>query len=98
MIKAANDIAEMGYAAPQSIPAVLDKAETLIFSVAERQVVDSMVTTRDSVNEAMNHLEEIYGKTDDVTGVSTGYYDLDELLLGLQQNALIHFGCSSCNG
>lgn len=88
MIKAANDIAEMGYATPESIPKVLDKAETLIFSVAERQVVDSMVTTRDSVNEAMNHLEEIYGKDDDVSGVSTGYYDLDELLLGLQQNAL----------
>ncbi len=88
MIKAANDIAEMGYAAPESIPTVLDQAESLIFSVAERQVVDSMVTTRDSVNEAMNHLEEIYGKTDDVTGVSTGYYDLDELLLGLQENAL----------
>ena len=88
MIKAANDIAELGYATPQSIPAVLDQAETMIFSVAERQVVDSMVSTRDSVNEAMNHLEEIYGKSDDVTGVSTGYYDLDELLLGLQQNAL----------
>ncbi|MFN8016320.1 MAG: replicative DNA helicase [Acidimicrobiia bacterium] len=88
MIIAANDIAEMGYSNPESIPMTLDRAETMIFDVAERQVTDSLVTSRDSVNAAMNHLEEMYGKTDDVTGVSTGYYDLDELLLGLQPNAL----------
>jgi replicative DNA helicase len=88
MIIAANDIAELGYSSPDSIPAVLDLAETKIFEVAERQVVDSLVSSRDSVGAAMTHLEEMYNKGDDVTGVSTGFYDLDELLLGLQQNAL----------
>ena len=88
MILAANEIAEMGYSAPESIPQTLDRAETMIFDVAERQVADSLVSSRDSVNAAMNHLEEMYGKSDDVTGVSTGFYDLDELLLGLQPNAL----------
>ncbi len=88
MIVAANDIAEMGYSAPESIPEVLDRAETMIFDVAERQVVDSLVSARDSVGAAMTHLEEMYNKGDDVTGVSTGFVDLDELLLGLQQNAL----------
>lgn len=88
MILAAHDIAEMGYSSPDSIPDVLDRAETMIFDVAERQVVDSLVSARDSVGAAMTHLEEMYNKGDDVTGVSTGFYDLDELLLGLQPNAL----------
>jgi len=88
MISAASDIVELGYSEPQSIPETLDRAETLIFDVAERQVVDSLVSVRESVDGAMNHLEEMYGKGDDVTGVSTGFYDLDELLLGLQPNAL----------
>jgi replicative DNA helicase len=88
MIMAANDIAEMGYGSPESIPMTLDRAETMIFDVAERQVSDSLVSSHESVAAAMTHLEEMYGKSDDVTGVSTGYYDLDELLLGLQENAL----------
>lgn len=88
MIIAANEIAQMGYSAPESIPQVLDRAETMIFEVAERQVADSLVTSRESVSMAMDHLEEMFGKSDDVTGVSTGYNDLDELLLGLQANAL----------
>lgn len=88
MIKAGLEIADEGYARPENIEAYLDAAEQRVFQVSERQLVDSVVSSRDSVSAAMTHLEEMYGKSDDVSGVSTGFYDLDEILLGLQPNAL----------
>lgn len=63
MIMAANDIAEMGYGSPESIPNVLDRAETMIFDVAQRQVSDSLVSSHESVAAAMTGLEEMYGET-----------------------------------
>lgn len=89
LIVVAGDIAEMGYEVPDDVQVTLDRAEALVFEVAERKVADSLTTVHESLQETLDELESLYDRTDHMLGVPTGYQDLDDLLLGFQRNALI---------
>jgi replicative DNA helicase len=89
LIGVAGDIAEMGYDDSQDVVETLDRAESLVFEVAERRVSESMVKVSDALQETLDQLEALYDSSGDITGVPTGYTDLDHLLLGLQPSNLI---------
>ena len=89
LIGVAGDIAEMGYDDSQDVVETLDRAESLVFEVAERRVSESMVKVSDALQDTLDQLEALYDSTGDITGVPTGYTDLDHLLLGLQPSNLI---------
>jgi replicative DNA helicase len=89
LIGVAGDIAEMGYDSSEDVTETLDRAESLVFEVAERRVTDSMTQINDALQRALDQLESIYGSDEHVTGVPTGYTDLDNLLLGLQPSSLV---------
>ena len=89
LIGVAGDIAEMGYDDSGEVSETLDRAESLVFEVAERRVSDSMIVVSDALQHTLDQLEQLYGSTDRVTGVPTGYTDLDDLLLGLQRSTLV---------
>jgi len=89
LIAVAGDIAEMGYALTDDVSETMDRAESLVFEVAERRVSDSMVGISDALQETLDQLEQLYGSSGEVTGVPTGYVDLDDLLLGLQPSNLV---------
>jgi replicative DNA helicase len=89
LIAVAGDIAEMGYDLTDDVSETMDRAESLVFEVAERRVADSMVVISDALQETLDQLEQLYGSSGEVTGVPTGYLDLDDLLLGLQPSNLV---------
>ncbi len=89
LIGVAGDIAEMGYEMPDDVADTLDRAESLVFEVAERRVAESMIGIHDALQETLDHLESLYGSDGAVTGVPTGYHELDEILLGLQRSNLV---------
>lgn len=89
LIAVAGDIAEMGYEAPDDVTETLDRAESLVFEVAERRVAESMTPISESLQTTLDQLESMYGRDTDVTGVPTGYHELDDLLLGLQPSNLV---------
>ncbi len=89
LIAVAGDIAEMGYDAPDDITQTLDRAESLVFEVAEHRVSESLTGISDALQSTLDQLESMYGRESDVTGVPTGYHELDELLLGLQPSNLV---------
>ena len=89
LIGVASDIAEMGYDDSAEVSETLDRAESLVFEVAERRVSDSMIGVSDALQQTLDQLEQIYGQTERITGVPTGYTDLDDLLLGLQPSTLV---------
>jgi replicative DNA helicase len=60
-----------------------------VFEVAERRVTDSMVGMSDAMQHALDHLEMLYDSPDQITGVQSGYGDLDRLLLGFQPSTLV---------
>ena len=89
LIGVAGEIAEMGYEMPDDVANTLDRAETLVFEVAERRVSNSLIGIYPALQQSLEHLEALFERGDGVTGVPTGFIDLDDLLLGLQPSALV---------
>jgi replicative DNA helicase len=98
LIGVAGEIAEMGYALPDDVVATLDKAEAMVFDVAERRVTDSLKPLRELLAASLDHLEALYNRGDSITGVATGYLDLDERLSGLQRSSLVIVGARPSMG
>lgn len=89
LIAVAGEIAEEAYSQPDDVTETVDRAEALVFEVAQRRVSESMVPVLHTVTEALEQLEALYGRNDPITGVPTGYVDLDHMLLGLQPSNLV---------
>ncbi|MBK5221685.1 MAG: replicative DNA helicase [Acidimicrobiia bacterium] len=98
LIGVAGDIAELGYDIPDDVTKVIDHAEQLVFDVAQRRVTDSMAPIRELLADNLDRLEALYERGESITGVPTGYHDLDELLSGLQPNALYVIGARPAMG
>ncbi len=98
LVSVAGEIAELGYSVPENVSEVIDRAETMVFEVAQRRVVDSMSSLRDLLAQSLDHLENLYERGDTITGVPTGYTDLDERLAGLQKANLVVIGARPSMG
>lgn len=98
LIHVAGDIAELGYSEPDDVTKALDEAETRVFQVAEQRVTDSTRQLDELLSEAMDQLQATFDRGDTITGHPTGYTDLDELLSGLQPNALYIVGARPAMG
>ncbi|MGH9059134.1 MAG: replicative DNA helicase, partial [Acidimicrobiales bacterium] len=98
LIGVAGEIAEMGYSVPDDVEAVVDQAESLVFDVAERRTQDTLRPLKDLLEASLDRLEALYERGESITGVPTGYLDLDERLSGLQKSALIIVGSRPAMG
>ena len=92
LIGVAAEVAELGYSMPDDVAAAVDRAETLVFDVNQRRIADDLMPVRDLLTAALDKLEALYERGEAVTGVPTGYNDLDHRLAGLQPNNLIVVG------
>jgi replicative DNA helicase len=98
LIGVAGEIAEMGFSLPDDVTKTIDTAESMVFEVAQRRVTDSMAPIHDLLTENLDRLESLYDKGDAITGLPSGFVDLDELLSGLQPNALLVLGARPSMG
>jgi replicative DNA helicase len=98
LVSVAGEITELGYSLPEDVSDVLDRAESLVFEVSQRRVVDSMTPLRDLLGESLDHLEQLFTRGESITGLATGYADLDEQLAGLQPSNLIVVGARPAMG
>ena len=98
LIGAANEIAEIGYGHPDDVVKAVDEAENLVFQIGQGRVTDSMVQMRDLVNVSLDRMEELYERGDAITGTTSGYEDLDQLLSGLQDESLVIVGARPAMG
>jgi replicative DNA helicase len=88
LIGTAGDIQEMAFTSDDDVDETLDRAESLIFEVAERRAADTLKQLHPALEQTMLQLEHLYDRDTSIVGVPTGYHDLDELLLGLQPSTL----------
>jgi len=98
LIGVAGEIAEIGYAMPDDVTKALDRAESMVYDVNQRRVTDSTSKIEDLLGLNLDRLEQLYGRGDAITGVPTGYVDLDELLSGLQPSNLVVVGARPSMG
>ncbi|MBV8303911.1 MAG: replicative DNA helicase [Acidimicrobiia bacterium] len=98
LIGVAGEIAEIGYELPDDVATAVDRAEAMVYEVAQRRVIDSMVDIRALLEQSLDHIEALYERGEDITGIPTGYTDLDEMLAGLQPSNLIIVGARPAMG
>jgi replicative DNA helicase len=68
---------------------ILDRAETLIFQLAEDRIRAGLVAVRDVAHESYERLERMLSQGQQITGLATGYRQLDQLTSGLQPSELV---------
>jgi replicative DNA helicase len=89
LIYAANKILASAYEAEQEPELILDEAESSIFAVADDRLKAGFVPMRDLVKENFPKVELLFEHKRLVTGVPTGFIDLDEMTRGLQAGDLV---------
>jgi replicative DNA helicase len=98
LIGVAGEIAEAAYNVPDDVTQAIDRAESMVYDVAQRRVTDSMSIIGALLDENLNRLEALYERGEAVTGIPTGYNDLDEMLSGLQKSNLVVVGARPAMG
>ncbi len=88
LIGTASEIQEMAFTSDEDVDETLDRAESLIFEVAERRAAETLVHLHPALEQTLVQLEHLYDRDTSIIGVPTGYHDLDDLLLGLQPSTL----------
>jgi len=89
LIFSANKILSNAYEADQEADLILDEAESAIFSVAEDRIKSGFVPMRELVKESFPKIEKLFEHKTYITGVPTGFDDLDRKTRGLQPGDLV---------
>lgn len=89
LIKTANEILSMGYEQTEDVEDVMDIAEKKIFDVMQKKNQKGYTSIKDILVESFAKLEELYNQKQHVTGVPTGFIDLDKMTAGLHGSEFI---------
>ncbi|MBP1732383.1 MAG: helicase, partial [Deltaproteobacteria bacterium] len=89
LIHVSTEIIEKGYEVEINIDTYVDDAEKMIFQISERKYKPSFFAVRDLVMENVKTIERLFQKKQAVTGLPTGFVELDKLTSGLQPSDLI---------
>jgi replicative DNA helicase len=84
-----TEIASGAYDSPPNVDEYLDESEHKIFEISERRIRQSFHSMPELTRESIRLLERLYERKELVTGVPTGFLDLDRLTAGLQAADLI---------
>jgi replicative DNA helicase len=89
LINAATDIVTQGYEDREDVEGLLDEAEQAIFQIADSRVRPSFYPIREILKSSFKTLEKLYEKKEMITGIPSGFKDLDEMTAGFQPSDLI---------
>lgn len=89
LISASSEIIEKGYKESDDVQKIIELAESRIFSISQNRGVNSFSQIKDVLMSVFNQLEERAMNKGSLTGITTGYDDLDRMTSGLQRSDLI---------
>ena len=88
LIRAGTEIVSLAYE-DSTTNQVMDTAEKLIFSIAQKKISDDLIHIKELVLGSYNTIEMRYNNRDELIGVPSGFYDLDNMTAGFQASDLI---------
>ena len=89
LISAANVIINLGYDGSAKVEYVLENAEKKIFDISQERATNDFQPINQVISEALSMLEKLYEEKNDVTGLTTGFRDLNKKINGLQRSDLL---------
>ncbi|MDQ7799130.1 MAG: replicative DNA helicase [Candidatus Edwardsbacteria bacterium] len=92
LINSATQIVTSCYEASETAEELLDRAEQLIFSIKEKRLRKHLMPLGSFIKDSFEMVEKMYKEKRHITGVETGFADLDEMTSGMQKGDLVIVG------
>ena len=89
LIKTSEEIGTLGYEASENVEDVLDEAERKILGVVKNKQTTEFRNFKEVLYDAQRNLEELSKNKGEITGIPSGFVDLDRLTAGFHENQLI---------
>ena len=89
LIETSTEIVQDCFDAPGDVDQLLDEAERRIFAISEERIRSGFLSMKEIVKSSFKTIESLYEKKEHVTGVPTGFADIDELTSGFQPSDLV---------
>lgn len=89
LIKTANEIIELGYDQTEDVEDIMESSEKKIFDIIQKNNQKSYTPIKDVLIESFTKLEELYNQKTRITGVPTGFIELDYKTAGLHGSDLV---------
>ena len=89
LIKTANEIIEQGYDPTENIDDIMNNAEKKIFNIMQDKDQKGYSPIKDVLVDTFTELEQLYNQKQHITGVPTGFIDLDYKTAGLHNSDLV---------
>lgn len=89
LIKVSSNILNLGYESQDELNFLLEQAEKDIFKVSQDRAIQGFTPIKEVLIDTFDRLEELYNNKGDISGIPTGFIDLDYKLSGLQNSDLI---------
>lgn len=92
LLRSANEIASRVYEDNFEAEELVDYAEKSIFDVSDKRIKASFVTLKEVIKSSFEMIEHLYDKKEVITGIPSGFRDLDDLTTGFQKGDLVVVG------
>jgi replicative DNA helicase len=89
LINNSTKIVSMAYEEKEDAKILLDKAEHLVFEISDRNIRQSFVPIKEIIQDSYEKIEDLYHREEFITGVPSGYEELDDITTGFQPSELI---------
>lgn len=89
LLKTADFIRSLSYDDSQDLDILLDKAQSSIFDITQKRVQTPYRHIKDILTETFEHIEALYERKEHITGIPTGFTQLDRLTSGFQPSDLV---------
>ena len=89
LMTAAAKIVDLAFDEGTAVSEVLDKAESSIFSLSQKHLIQAFTPVRTALSESFDRLDELHKQGEGLRGVPTGFSGLDDALAGMQKSNLL---------
>lgn len=89
LISTSAKITESAFDETADIRSILDETEQAVFGLSQEQLRQNFIPLKDALAESFDRLDELHKKAGGLRGVSTGFWDLDGKLAGMQDSNLL---------
>ena len=89
LIKASNELIDLGYAQSEEVDVIIDQAEKKVFEISQGKNQKGYTPIKDILVESFAEIEKLYNQKEPITGIPTGFADLDYKTAGLHNSDLV---------
>lgn len=89
LIRVSNEIITLGYGETEEVDAIMDQAEKKIFEIMQKKNQKGYTPIKDILIDTFAQIEKLYNQKGYITGVPTGFTDLDQITSGLHESDLV---------